>query len=519
MDTPLSQQPESKSSDFRIWIAFLAYTITIIAVSFFHEAWRDEAVPINILRDSSSLWDFYEKTQNYGHPRLWHTLIYLGHLIFPYYSVVKILNITICSAAIFVFLKFSPFKFWQKILFILGIFPIYIYPAFSRHYGLCMLLVFILACLYQNRWKHIVAFSITLILLANTHVHTLIITMPIFLVLVLEYFSASSRRTILNTGTLVFLLTGLILAVIQIIPNSITSLTKLNAVTGPAVLKALAIGILFPGKIFDQVFGVPSALWSNIVIYAAAFYFSNNKRLLMIFSLNIIGLTMFSILFYPSDALRHQGFVFLILIFGLWVSQTSVQPETSGISTTSALRKHLEHHKNAYIAALLILQICMAYPAVRKDILKNYSSAKPLAVFLADHPELDGAVFIPEPDFLFESVPYYKPDIKIFLPRESALRSYIKFTSENRMSLSLDELLKAGETVHRKHKKPVVFIIGHSLSPDGLQTIYLPNGRIFTFSKESYETFMTSAKPLKSFQNALSDENYDLYLLKESEHP
>lgn len=498
-------------SRYKLWLLFLLYALMIIGVSGVHEIWRDEAVLINILRDSSSLADFIAKTQNYGHPRLWHVLLYAGYHLYPTGNVIKILNLSVCASAMLVFLHLSPFRLTHKILFSFGLFPLYIYPAFNRSYGLCMLLIFALAVFYRDRWKHIFIVSLLLILMANTHVHMLIIALAITIGLAPEAIWDGRYRNKRNIWALMITLVGIGLAAVSVVPTSPSSLTQ-SPENLVSLVKSVLLSLTAPGKLFDKVFGYPSGLFSTVIIAGTAVYFWNKRHLFTIYVLGVFGLSLFSTLFYPASGLRHQGSLFLYFMFMLWIDGQDNAPKPA----PAFLRPYLDHmrtSKKAYLSFILLLQICAAYPAIRKDIVSPYSSAKDLAAFVTEHPQLEHAVFVPEPGFILESAPFYKPDISIYLPRESVERSYVTFTDTSHQTLTLDELLESGERLAREKKTPVVFAVGHALSDDGPFRAEMDNHLTFLYSRESLERFKSATTPLASFRQAISDENYDLYLL------
>jgi hypothetical protein len=125
-------------------LVILVYMVVVGILVSFHEVWRDEVVPVSLVAESGDIWELMRKMANYGHPGFWAVLLYAGYKIVPHYYVVKILTVTIATAAVYIFLVRSPFPKWQKVLFTAGFYPLYLYPVYNRSYGLSMLLIFLL---------------------------------------------------------------------------------------------------------------------------------------------------------------------------------------------------------------------------------------------------------------------------------------------------------------------------------------------------------------------------------------
>jgi hypothetical protein len=151
------------------WLSIVIFT------SLHHEFWRDEVRAFTIVRDASSPLDLYSLLQNEGHPILWYLILYIVHSIIDTSLVLPITSITIAFIAVTIFMFFSPFSFWFRCFFIFSAFPIYEYSVMARNYGISMLLLFLIAILFQKRKKYPLSLAFILALLANTNVHSVIL--------------------------------------------------------------------------------------------------------------------------------------------------------------------------------------------------------------------------------------------------------------------------------------------------------------------------------------------------------
>jgi hypothetical protein len=156
-------------------ISTLLYAAIVIFVSCFHEVWRDEVSAVSMAVSSTSALDLFRVIHPFGHPGLWDLILYLAYQIYPHYVVLKISNLVIAIAAVYLFFRTAPWKWLYKILFIGGIFPLYIYPVVNRNYAISMLLIFLFCWLYRQRFQKFIWLSLTLFLLANTHAYSLLL--------------------------------------------------------------------------------------------------------------------------------------------------------------------------------------------------------------------------------------------------------------------------------------------------------------------------------------------------------
>ena len=126
-------------NNFFIWLVFaILSAIGIIH----HEMWRDEVNTWLIVRDNNSLRDIVAAVNYQGHPLIWPMLLTAAKSIWNDLAVIKIVHWIIGTLGIGIFLKYSPFKQFQKVLFIFGYLPLYQYMLVSKNYSLGMLSVF-----------------------------------------------------------------------------------------------------------------------------------------------------------------------------------------------------------------------------------------------------------------------------------------------------------------------------------------------------------------------------------------
>lgn len=163
----LKETNKSPSPVFLFSLSVIFFGFSIIGI-LNHELWLDEMHHWLLGKDSASLIDLWKNTRYEGHPILWNLFLYYLSRFTSNPLWMQLLHISITTAAVVVFLLFSPFSKTFKTIFIFGYFPLYEYNVLSRNYSVGVLLLFICCSLYHQRKAHYVLLSIFLSLAANT---------------------------------------------------------------------------------------------------------------------------------------------------------------------------------------------------------------------------------------------------------------------------------------------------------------------------------------------------------------
>lgn len=505
----------NKISD-KIFVLFslLIYAAIAIVLSYHHALWRDEVQPLNVISSSSNLFDVYKHMHNFGHPNLLVTVLSLIYAVWPHYYILKIVNILVCIGGVYIFLAYSPFSRLQKLLFVFGFFPLYYYPVFSRDYSYIMLLLFAFAAIYPKRFEQIIPLGIILFLLANAHAYAMIMTIAITGTLALEYLFLPQAKSALklnwNAVLIGFALmgAGIFFAIIQTIPDHTSVIYQPHPIKIKGLIKAFVFGILKPDEMYPTVFGVSSALFTTIIVFLTYLYLWPRRFVFLMFFFSMTGLGLFYHLIFESTEIRYQGCFYLLWVTVLWIEQGIVQDHTDDF------RKNLVKYKDAFLALILIIQVCQAYHPIQQELSKDYSSSKSFGKLIHEHPEFKGDIVVGEPDFNLEAISYYM-DNPVYFLRLDRFTKYGLLTTENKWTISLDDLLKTCRKLRDQSGKPVLIILGYKLSAEGPYKIVQTEHRnqAFTYSRESFEDFNAHTQLVGSFQKAICDENYDVYLL------
>ena len=148
-----------------------------------HEIWLDEAHHFLLSRDSKTLSELYYNSRYEGHPLLWNFLVWFICKISPTVFVMQLLHflLSICNASLILWL--SPFKIYQRVLLCFSYFIFFEYSIISRNYALGLSFLLISILLITQSKKNYPLLLISLGLLANTHLFSLVISLFLFVFL------------------------------------------------------------------------------------------------------------------------------------------------------------------------------------------------------------------------------------------------------------------------------------------------------------------------------------------------
>src|SRR4029450_3435422 len=103
-------------------IPIAAVFAAIVAhVSAHHEPWRDEVVPLSIVRQAHSLRELFTLRRYEGQPMLWYLCLRYTYVVLQSTVALKVVSIVVAVAAVVIFLARAPLPLWMKLLFTFSI--------------------------------------------------------------------------------------------------------------------------------------------------------------------------------------------------------------------------------------------------------------------------------------------------------------------------------------------------------------------------------------------------------------
>jgi len=475
-----------------------------------HEFWRDEIRALTIVTDCPHFLGLFRAVHNEGHPLLWYVLLYASVKAVGVHWALQVTGGLVALGSSLVFLRFSPFRFWQRALFAFGHYPIYEYAVVSRNHGTAMLVLLVMAVSYSRRFERPVWYGSLLALLANTSGFALPVALAALAALAWDVVMArpgawrrTEGRAVLSIFALALL--GIAFSLVTTYPDRTSIVTGLHGMSPQDVLRAALHFLVNPGKVFGESLGTTFAPVCIAALWLVLGSIASQSSLLVWFLVGSLGTSVMFELVYRSTAARHHG-VFMAFAFALlWLAEERRRGASERPSWAPRLRTFV-------VSALLIDQVAVGAVAAARDFVLPMSSCPALGRFLASDPRLARAVVLGEPDYTLEALPYYARN-DIYIPREGRFGKRASFTTASRPRMSLDELLQAARDVRRARDVPVVIAIGKQLdvSPHApLEQRYSYN-KVLVVPPGSAEAFARAVVKLATFDGAENKENFDVF--------
>ena len=466
-------------------IGFLA--IGLIGI-FNHAMWRDELNGWLIAKYSQNWGEFWGNIRYEGHPILWYLCLYGLNQLTANPVAMQLFHLALATAAMALWLYFSPFTRLQKVLFVLGYLPIYEYLVISRNYAIGLLTLFAICVLFPTRQKSYLPLAIALAILANTNAYGLLIAIALGLTLILEYLCRKALNLSLSSSpanrilSIIIVLAGIALSVIMLMPP------------GDANLQGGANQWFFQWD-FHRFNQALSRIWNSYILILVP---GDSKPLdVLIFSVLSLGLlgfcmTLFwefplvlsfyllgssSILLFTYlkflGSARHYGHLYLILMTAFWLkSYYQPSPLLSQLSPFKVWGDHQRHllsqwqtwvkrHQKTFFMVLLICQMIAGLIGLIRDLTLPYSASRETAHYLKVN-HLDQEFLMGSEDFAMTPISGYLGQ-KIYYPESQTMGSFVLFNSQ-RKPVNDDEILQlAQKQLQQQNLSQLILILNHPL--------------------------------------------------------
>ena len=506
-----------KNENALLILILLGWFIYIWLTSAQHVLWRDEMRALSIAR-AGSFWELPKLLKNEGHPILWYFLLNISYGIFKNTVVLKVISVLVALGSVALFFFYSPFKFWQKILFAFSFFPLVEYAIPTRNYGISMLLLFMFAALYPKRKEHLIGLSVILALLANTNVHSCVLTMFLIFIWVWEDMVLKCKKFYLKENYTLIL--ALLIAIMGIAFSFYTFYPDGDTRVSSAILPGLSVlgyllleSLLSLGDRFSAIFPLVPKWSSHLLTWIFIAGFLVRPLYALVFLVAALFFQLFFTIYYYGHP-RHQGLLFMFWIALCWIvaEKEFLNKIRKDNKFFKLGRRRLFYFTFIFVFPfVLALQVKQGVDFSLIEHTRVSSSSKDFGEFLTKDTKYKDAILIGEPDYNLESMPYYV-DNKIYIPRESVFTDYVSFTKKSKISISLAELLMTGLMLRETEHKPVLIVLGHlNLDNNAQQLIRFGYGSEFTWSNIQLEQFDRSTKKIASFYRGWSSEKYDVF--------
>ncbi len=360
------------------WAVLLIFIAAGLAAVLHHVPGMEEAQGWLIARDLS-IPGMVRQMHYAGTPPLWHRLLWLlSRLHFPY-GAFGFVPLTVVSAAVYVWLRWSPLPPFLRWLVPFAFFLQYQYAVVARSYSLSTLLAFVAAALWRHKRLPVIPLGIVLALLVQTNLYGFAMGTGIALAVAAEFwFTKRWDRTGQKPGRLlwaaVLVIGSLLLAwyIARPAPDNFDAIRFY----APLHKRLLSMLLYFaPGSLahwlepLAQSLDIPSGPLSAAMLFLFIWFIAIKRYFCL---LPLLGtLAAMNLVFWTS---WHCGMVLVALLVSLWAAW----PEQQAV----AAARWLTLFVNAALSLVLIAQLPKTAIAIRHQLVDPSSPGKEAAEFL-----------------------------------------------------------------------------------------------------------------------------------------
>ena len=471
----------------------LGLTCLFLAIGAFtasqHEMWRDEIQAWLLARDSTSVFNLFANLKYEGHPGLWHLCLMPLSRISHSPVMMQMFHLLITGATVYLFVRYAPFNWFQKLLFCFGYFVLYEYAIVARNYALGMLLITAFCVLFKDRYKRFIWVGCVLFLLAHTSVHALIIAIAIGIALCCEYVFAGrffkslnekiaaieNKRSIWIGFALIGI--GITTAVLQLNPppdtgfavawhfnyetkrvNDIVKLISRAYLPIPKSTLGFWGSNVLTTYPFFQTIQVPLCYF---LMFFSVLLFLKRPTALLTYLISTFGLLAFFYVKYQGS-IRHHGFLFLTFLMCCWIYRDC--PAVSlGKVEHSTVNRVLNVAGTVILTLLLICHAIGGITAVRMEHRHIFSYGKLTAEYIRAQGMQDLAMVGNKDSAVSTVVGYLEKPRQIYYPRGSRLGSFVRWDNARR-SVSKRRVIEEALKLNSQSTQDVLIILNHALS-------------------------------------------------------
>jgi len=427
-----------KSEQFLSLAIFILYAGLGLVLLYYHEPWRDEAQAWLLARDLS-VFELKLQMPYEGTPMLWHLLIMpFAKFNFPYWSM-RVLHYIIALFIVYLFLYKSPFPIWLKTLYVFSFLMLFDYCVVARNYNISLLLLFILAILWETRTKYPLRCLVVVALLFNTNVHSFGLAFAIMAVCVWEIYRSDTPRR--KKAFLISVpILGMLLLFYQIIgasDNMHYGLFQYSFLGAPIVTLIGGFTSLYTLPSFVNVF-VLALILMMLSVFFFDLYREKNLAVLFIFVFSYIWL-FYVFSFKYLGGFRHHVFFLNTLIFCLWIAGKNLEKWNKDVVLF-------------LLAFFLLLSVARAGVTYTQEVVLPFSCSREVANFIKRN-EMENEIIVAYHSSWGSSVLPYFSDLEFWYPDVEDFGTFVTWneTYAANQDLDIGEILTRAEKVHARY--------------------------------------------------------------------
>ncbi|HEY1606448.1 MAG TPA: hypothetical protein VGF77_12720 [Allosphingosinicella sp.] len=516
----LYAEPPGRNRPVRA-ILFAAWFALALFLVLRHVFWRDEIRALSIALAGDNVFAMLRILHGEGHPALWYLMLRGAHMLVPVKQVLPAVGFAVAAASAAILAFRAPFRPLVLVLALFSAFMLHEYAVLARNYGIAMLAMFVLVLLYPKRRDRGIGIGLVLALLCNTNVPAALLAACFLLFWLVELVAEEGLRwgpkyTWFAINALLAA-AGALLCFVTVFPTVHDAMPI--DLSGRLGVVSLIKDVLSPAGSFTDC--LPKAMRGNglgmalldIALWGSVLGLLRRPAALLSAAAALVGFELFFQLIYPGYY-RHQGLFVIFLLILHWLAAEGHGGRWRDAWAEGAAARRIAGFGQAMLLLLLFFQVVNAAGKVAADLNGVPQGRSRDLAELLKRDRLTDAVLIADPDMFLEALPYYAPN-PIYFMREQRFGHVVRFTKSVRTELSLDDYLNDARALRARTGRPVVIVLRQRIDPSSPAfRVHEVNIWNFSGTREQIGRFLAATQRLVRFAPAVSDESYDVYLLK-----
>lgn len=362
-----------------IIISFIIYMVSIIIISFYHEAWEDEAQAWLIAKNLDLI-QIIEQMKYEGHSFMWHYLLVLFAKSGLPYIFTNILMYIFAGIICLLILIKAPFKNFTKILILFSSIFLYYMPIILRPYIIIPLILIIISILNEKPEKYPITYGICIAILSNTHIIVLGLATAIYAIFIKnELFNKfqinSKKQNCKLIIGVVIAFSGILLAIVMAIMGYIFSIAATHG--SDCIVNIFYRAIDFGRNLSKVIIGFENNTIIIILVEILLFIsliiksFKENKKQCFIFFIGILFYLYVQLSIFGIYTDQRTSLIYIFILFLSW-----------NISSFSK-------NKITFFEIILIIISILCIPntikIIYEDIKYPYNDSKAVAKYIIEN--------------------------------------------------------------------------------------------------------------------------------------
>jgi hypothetical protein len=420
-----------------------------------HEQYYNEANQWQIAKHAS-LTELPEILKTEGHPILWYLLLMpLAKLGLPFVSA-NLVSLVIMSVAVFLFVKYAPFKKVTLVMVVCSVAFMYFLPVIARNYCLVALGVVIVGITYKERLSYPIRYGLGISLLLQSHILVAGLAGVLGAVFVWEWIRQKKigagqwRMFGVSVGIIIMSLAVLVLC----LWGSTSAHGYLKPTRMDADLSYEKDVVVYLNSLGQALFGVDGAwIWIGIFFVGIIILFSikyPKQAIILLVACSYQAVVLMYLYTYGRYAQDALNVLYLVLCIWMTMCEKPRGDKIVGrmnkvvekFEIAKLFRFAMRPSRETVLACVCLLTVPNVWAHAYHDMTGEFSMSRAVVNYINDNlPENSVIVVGNEHELMVAIAPNLRSDIRLYDAVQDKDLKYIIYDAASSRKMEKDELL------------------------------------------------------------------------------